>query len=171
MKRSAIPARKAPMARGSKPLRSKARIRKVNRKRLAKRRAKQFGVQAELCRQSPCVACLSANRATEPAEVLYTLAVTAGSGSGSRPSSPHHVHTTGAGGGDEETVPLCNEHHLFGVHGLKGHEFWERLGLDVDKVLQVMRTAARGARGHVQRGEVRMLVGDEMAGDVAGRIR
>lgn len=56
--------------------------------RLLKRRKEQFGPQADLCRQLPCCAC-----GAKP------------------PSEPDHVRSRGAGGTDEDTVPMCRTCH------------------------------------------------------------
>lgn len=93
MKRSPMPARK-------KPLRS------VNPERRARRRAEEFGPQAELCKTLGCAA-------RHPGIV-------------SGPVVPHHVRTRGAGGKDSCTVPLCSSNPKTGWEGC--HERLHRMG-------------------------------------------
>lgn len=150
---------------------ARKRIRAVNRKRMAKRRAKQFGVQAELCRRSPCVACLAESSPLftfHPTQVVLALQVVVGMGSGARPTVPHHVRSRGAGGLDDVTVPVCDQHHDE-VH-TQGNAFWERIGIDPWTVVEVMRRAVK-SRGHVDRGGLRLEVGDGSSGHVAGEVR
>ena len=70
------------------PIKRHTRMRRVNRKRLAARRAEQFGPQAEWCRTLPCCVC-----GRKP------------------PSDPHHIVSRGAGGSDRDCVPLCRDCH------------------------------------------------------------
>lgn len=66
-------------------LKRKTPLRPVNPERRAKRKAKQFGPQANLCRRLPCAACGRLG-----------------------PSDPAHVISRGAGGGDRgNVIPLC----------------------------------------------------------------
>ncbi len=66
----------------------RTRINPVNPKRRAARLAKCFGKQAELCRKLRCLVPGCSKR-----------------------GEPHHDPTRGAGGVDEDTVPLCRHHH------------------------------------------------------------
>lgn len=63
-------------------------LRRRNPERAAALRAAAFGRQAELCRRSPCCSC-----GAPP------------------PSDPDHVRTRGAGGRDQDCVPLCRACH------------------------------------------------------------
>jgi hypothetical protein len=152
------------------PLATKTPIKPRNAKRLAKRRAEQFGPQADLCRCSPCVACLTMDRTVTQDEVIETLILTIGFGSGSRPSRPHHHgKTRGAGGLDDRNLSLCDRHHDE-AHTL-GARFWKRHGLDPDAIVEVFRGAVKRARGVVVKGALQLIVGDEFSGHVAGEIR
>lgn len=82
------------MKRGGR-IERRTRLKPVNEARLAARRARQFGPQAELCRKLPCCACKAPP-----------------------PSDPEHVRTRGAGGLDADTIPLCRScHELRHQHG------------------------------------------------------
>lgn len=93
----------------------------MNEERLARRRAAQFGEQAELCRSAPCAAC-----GRKP------------------PSDPHHVRSRAAGGTDRDTVPLCPMHHAE-IHS-RGRETCEReWGVDLVAVADRMHAHITGA--------------------------
>lgn len=78
---------------------------RVNRARRARRKAEDFGPQAELCRTLPCCAC--GHRA---------------------PSDPAHVRSRGAGGHDRgNVVPLCRRPG--GCHEQQHRHGWEALYL------------------------------------------
>lgn len=104
------------------PIKRKSWMPRVNRKRLARRRALQFGPQAELCRKSPC--CIPGCRR--------------------RRSDPAHVVSTGAGGKDRgNVVPLCRPHHdqqhLIGVK-----TFQRKHGLDLAAIAAELEVRAYG---------------------------
>ena len=80
-------------------MKRKQPLKRKNPARLAALRARQFGVQADLCRKLPCLLC------GHPP-----------------PSDPAHVRSRGAGGLDRENViPLCrachDRQHLQGWRG------------------------------------------------------
>jgi hypothetical protein len=87
-----------------------------NNARLKKRRAAQFGKQAEACRALPC--CICDRRA---------------------PSDPHHVRSRGAGGGDEWCLPFCRTHHIQ-IHAYGRKSFEARN--DVDLITMATELAA-----------------------------
>ena len=62
---------------------------KVNRKRAAFRRERDFGAQAKLCRAMACACCTALGRRQQSRTV------------------PAHLRSRGAGGRDDECVPLC----------------------------------------------------------------
>lgn len=91
--------KRSPMPKRTKPLP------KRNRKRAAKAKAAEFGLQAALCRTLPCAAC-----------------------GHSAPSDPAHVRSRGAGGQDRgNVIPLCQSDprtgHL-GCHQLQHDRGW-----------------------------------------------
>ena len=91
-------------------------IRRVNPERLKKRREREFGPQAELCRESPCLV------------------------KGCKMKSiPHHVISRGAGGLDAHAVPLCLKHHEE-VHRVGRYSFMYRYGVSfLDALLEMQR--------------------------------
>lgn len=93
MKRSAPLPRHAGILRTTE-LRRTTTLPKVNRQRLAKRHARQFGAQAKLCRTLRCACCEQLRRPQSGRTVAA------------------HLRSRGAGGLDEDTVPLC----FFGCH-------------------------------------------------------
>lgn len=98
------------LSRTGGPIKNRKALPPVNKKRLAKRRAEQFGDQAQLCRESSCCAC-----GAPP------------------PSDPAHVLSRGAGGKDGDTVPLCRRcHDLQHSQGIK--TFQAERGLDLKAV-------------------------------------
>lgn len=96
------------MKRGG-PLKRRTRLKPRNDERLARRRAKEFGPQAELCRSLPC--CVPGCRKGPP-------------------SDPAHVRSRGAGGDDSDTVPMCRKHHTE-QHATGIETFQQRYGLDL----------------------------------------
>lgn len=79
----------------SAPLRRYVRLRPVNGRRAAAKRAEAFGPQAKLCEASPCCTC---GRAPTP----------------DYPNEPHHEPPRkrgGWGGKDRDTCSLCFDHH------------------------------------------------------------
>lgn len=121
MRRAAALCRKTPLSRG-RPLARRTRLRRVNHARIRARRAVQFGAQAQLCRELPCLIC------------------------GRGPCDPHHVRSRGAGGRDEHTVPLCEEHH-HEFHDIGRHSFDKRYGVDL--LHEAARLHEQVARGMV----------------------
>jgi hypothetical protein len=79
--------KRTPLKRTSS-LRRQVPVRRRNARRLKRLRELQFGVQAQLCRESRCCNC-----GDWP------------------PSDPHHVKSRGAGGRDDSTIPLCRACH------------------------------------------------------------
>jgi hypothetical protein len=111
MKRTGPPARKSPLRQTS----DKKRLpdaRKSSRK--AERHSEAFAGQAALCRSLPCCICFGS------------------------PSDPHHVRSRGAGGKDEDTVPLCRLHHTE-VHQKGAVTFWRSYGMDPQRILEWVR--------------------------------
>lgn len=89
-------------------LRRKTGVRQRNPERLAKRRAIEFGPQAERCRYLRCCACGSKGQ-----------------------SDPAHLRSRGAGGRDRgNVVPLCRPcHDAQHTEGIR--TFQRRRGLDL----------------------------------------
>lgn len=53
------------------------------------------------------------------------------------PVQAHHVRTRGAGGGDEQCVPLCADHHVAGgqsIHRLGVVTFGVKWGVDLSEI-------------------------------------
>lgn len=71
------------------PLHRKVRVRRMNPRRLAKRRARDFAEQAAACRAMPCCISDGCDGAV----------------------APHHEPPRSLGGRDRDTVPLCAKHH------------------------------------------------------------
>jgi hypothetical protein len=95
----------------------RSRLRSVSRSASSKRRrAAQFGPQAEQCRRLPCCAC------------------------GGQPSEPHHEPPRSVGGKDEDTVPLCWYCHRL-CHSWKAGRaaWWEMVGVDPSEVKRQVR--------------------------------
>lgn len=119
-----------------KPLERRTKLRPQNPKRLKARRAIQFGRQAELCRLLPCCAC-----GFPP------------------PSQPAHVRSRGAGGKDEDTVPLCgtgmygnsSRYLREGCHDKQHREgvltFGARVGVDLAERAAAIRALVRAKPG------------------------
>lgn len=88
---------------------------KVNRKRKAKRDARTYAEQSDLCRYMPCAAC-HPSRYAPGADVRGAIVAAHylrnKFGEDARRSDPHHVRTRGAGGLDSDTAPLCRDHHM-----------------------------------------------------------
>lgn len=142
--------RRTPLARGSNPLRRRAplkatakleggeplkrrtRLNPINRERKARLYAEQFGPEAEVIRQLPCVAC-----------------------GHEAPSIPHHVKSRGAGGRREAQVPLCQSDPRFGylgcheeLHAVGRRTFELRHRIDLARVAAVLHAAPVIACGH-----------------------
>ena len=113
------------------PLRRKKPLARRNDERLAARRALAFGEQAELCRQMPCCAC-----GAPP------------------PSDPAHVPSRGAGGRDEDTVPLCRDCH--GEQHMRGEWTFQRVELvsfaDVKRVMRLPVDELKDALASLEEG-------------------
>lgn len=114
--------RRTPLARTGrlrvkKPLGRAKRLRPMNQKRSAERRAAAFGEQAQRCRESACLVC------------------------GSRPCDVHHEPTRARGGIDKDTVPLCREHHDE-RHRIGRPAFEKKYGLDLRAEAERMQLAA-----------------------------
>ncbi len=110
--------RRTPLRRGG-PMKRRTRIASVNRKRKAASRAARFGEQADRCRISPCVVC------------------------GRTPCDPHHEPTVARGGLDENTLPLCREHHDE-RHSRGRVAFEAKWGIDLVHETQVMAALVSG---------------------------
>jgi hypothetical protein len=112
--------KRTPLRRGA-PMRRRSRLRSRNPERAAARREVAFGAQAALCRELACSAC--------------GLRV---------PTEPDHVRTRGAGGRDEDTVPLCRTCHDYRHANGHGGMVWRVLAVDlrpwVHEALRVWRT-------------------------------
>lgn len=117
MKRGGPIKRRTPLRRGSSRLK-RTSLRSVNRERMKRLRAEQFGYQAEACRRSPCCACGKAP-----------------------PSDPHHLKSRALGGKDRDCVPLCRGflgcHSCFHILGRK--KFEEIKIINLDDALRSMR--------------------------------
>ena len=87
--------------------------------------SKEFGPQAELCRQSRCIV---------PSCVWHRLG-----------SDPHHVKSIGAGGQDADCVPLCRWHHTE-VHQIGWRTFEIKYGIVLADEVDVMRTKTKQER-------------------------
>jgi len=88
-----------------------APIKAVNTKRKARIDKETFGLQADYCRRQRCCCCYA-----DP------------------PSDPHHVRSRGAGGKDDECVPLCREcHSMLHAHGRSALEAKYSIDLDSEK--------------------------------------
>ena len=107
------------MKRSPMPPRKKG-IKKRNQKRLAKRRAEEFGKQSEHCRTLPCCAC-----------GLWP------------PSHPHHVRSRAAGGKDGSAVGLCIFCHAE-VHQLGRQRFERKHGIDLAEVARSLAEELAG---------------------------
>lgn len=107
-------------------LRTYATLPKVNKKRAAETRAKNFDVQAEACYQLPCYAC-----GREGASV------------------PHHDPSQKNGGEDRDSMPLCDLTRMHGapgchqrVHNEGCDTFWARIGSTPELAKQHTREQA-----------------------------
>lgn len=110
--------RSKPLARSTAPMSQRKPLKKRNPKRLAKRRAKQFGEQSEICRYMQCCVCrrYSFGRQRGRSSDLEMAIAAAHEwreryGTDARVSDPSHLKTRGAGGTDEHVVPMCRKHH------------------------------------------------------------
>lgn len=88
-------------------LKTTKRINPRNAKRAADARARNFGAQADLCRELPCVACRGDDLVVQVAKLLRGAVVA----SLWAESEPHHEPPRSCGGKDADTVPLCRHHH------------------------------------------------------------
>lgn len=113
MKRSPMPKRRKPIARGSN-------IRRRNEKRSRERRARNFGDEADILRLMPCR--LSA--AMPPRGLGWHAPGCRGD------IVPAHVCSRGAGGGRFDIIPLCQGHHDE-QHACGIETFATRYGLDL----------------------------------------
>lgn len=103
------------------PLRRTKPVRKRNATRLKKRRAVQFGAQAQACREMACCVC-----GAPP------------------PSHAHHTVSRGAGGLDADCAPLCHScHHR--CHGIGWQSFETLTGVDLRAVARELQEALHGA--------------------------
>ena len=102
-------------------------MKRINRERMKRVRAVQFGPQAEACRRSSCYACGSPG-----------------------PCDPHHLKSRATGGKDRDCVPLCRGpygcHALFHEKGRK--RFEEMMGINLDYALAWMRDSAEWKSKH-----------------------
>lgn len=96
----------------SAPMRRRGGVKRVNRKRRAKRFAREFAKQADLCRRTPCAVC------TKLGKQQTTR------------THPHHEPPRGVGlkSDDSCCVPLCAEHH--DQRHTWGSCFWTHYGVD-----------------------------------------
>ncbi len=93
------------LTRKSPPKRTKP-VRRRNAKRAAARLTRDFGPQAKLCREMPCC--------------IHTLMPQVAQDG---PTEPHHEPSRGAGGHDEDTLPLCRGCHRL-RHSVGVVTFW-----------------------------------------------
>lgn len=63
---------------------------------------------------------------------------------------PHHVITRGAGGGDEQVVPLCRRHHDI-CHDLKTDKFDALYGTDIAETARLLWAQSPHRRAWEQR--------------------
>jgi hypothetical protein len=133
VKRSPLPARKAPLRR--------SRLSPVNRKRRAKRRAEAFGEQAELCRHLPCVVAHSSWWLVNGIQSAVALAVLGSTIRGQ--SEPHHVPSRGAGGTDKDCVPLSAELHRE-FHTIGEQSFAAKYAVDLRAIARRIHEVLRG---------------------------
>lgn len=101
--------------------------------RAKRRKAEQFGPQAELCRVLPCCVCRRRkNYRRIVASVVIALSV-GWYGPESQVSEPHHVVARGMGGvkgKDEDCVGLCKKHHAE-VHAIGIETFEAKYGISL----------------------------------------
>jgi hypothetical protein len=115
------------------PLRSTKPLPKKNARRLAKRRAEEFGEQANVCRGLPCCAC---------GPSLYGPDLLALAFMSETPiSDAHHAVTRGAGGKDADTVPLCPGPG--GHHALLDSPGWSQKRLEQEVGISFATVAVR----------------------------
>ena len=88
-------------------------LKKVNRKRLAKLREKQFGPKKDWIKALPCCVPRCGNSGSEP----------------------HHAKTRGAGGTSADLVPLCTIHHQL-IHDVGVDTFKFRYDVDPREVAE-----------------------------------
>jgi hypothetical protein len=134
--------KRTPLARKT-PIRPGKRIRKVNAKRAAERRAECFGRQADLCRRLPCVACAWPHHITWRDAVRLTL--DRGEAIALPTAEPHHEPPRSCGSVDKDCTPLCRLHHTE-RHTLGRKGFEEAHGVD-------LRAVARGLHAMLGGGE------------------
>jgi hypothetical protein len=113
--------------------------------RARRRRAQQFGSQAELCRKTGCCVCTAIlsvckTRGEVMAEAKRLDAA------GCRPLSARAHHEPPRGrdnnSGDENTVPLCDGHHTE-RHNMPAADFWGRYGLDPEQIKARLRAQVK----------------------------
>lgn len=92
----------------------------MNRKRRAKRFARDFGVAAAIVRGQPCCVCRQKCR-----EQL-------------NPTEPHHEPPRSCGGTSRDLLPLCGSCHR-ARHRLGVETFWSHAGVDWREVIERMR--------------------------------
>lgn len=121
--------RRKPLQR-SGSLKRRGPLRRRNPERLARRRAEQFGPQAELCRTLACVVCWRPHDSPVRSIAWFDRR---------RPnrSDPHHIVSRGAGGTDRDCVPLCRHHHDE-IHRIGRDTFQERHGVDLRAVADAL---------------------------------
>ncbi len=140
MKQSGLK-RYTPLKRGKHKLTRKP-LRKVNPQRARARRERDFGEQAQWCRELPCCACKPRSFATW--SEIGPGALPAGTpGPWPLRSDPHHEPSRGAGGTDKDTVPLCRrcheERHRVGLR-----LFNAKWGVDLLAVAAALREVVGG---------------------------
>lgn len=118
MKRSAPLARLTPMRRTASPRRRvvgptrRVPVRPVNKARLARLRAEQFGPHADAVACLPCAVCRPDFYARHDDATLAALLQLAADSGFPKISDPHHAtRTRGAGGKAKAVVPACRMHH------------------------------------------------------------
>ena len=100
------------------PLRRKTGVRRFNAKRRVARHVRDYGEQAERCRELPCS--VWGRVCHRPPRVFCSFGA----------CEPHHEPPRSCGGRDRDTVPLCTAHHVE-RHTIGVDSFNEKYGVDL----------------------------------------
>lgn len=111
--------RSSPLSR-SAPMRRRGGVKRVNRKRRAKRFARDFGEAAAIVRGQPCCVCVH--------KCWHQSSLT----------EPHHEPPRSCGGTSRDLVPLCGSCHR-ARHRLGVETFWSHAGVNWREVIERMR--------------------------------
>ena len=133
--------RSGPLRRTSK-LRRGRPLARVNEKRAAERRARDFGEQAQLCRRLPCCVC-----APHTFRLWLSLEEMPAGTPMPWPThcDPHHEPSRGAGGADRDTVPLCRKHHTE-RHTMPLADFEAKYRVDLRAIAAELREVTNGQK-------------------------